>query len=124
MAFKKVETGNPRFDGFFLYENGNQIEGEVQHTVITGQDNNGKDKGFVAIKIVKPCWASEKDKDTKQERKWTAEAGSLIAVSLTSATRVLIGTEGKMVRCTFNKFTQTQKGRYQDWTVEIDDGQG
>jgi hypothetical protein len=117
MAYRKIETREQKFNGFFEYEPGNVIEGQVTDTVITGKTDNGKEKGYVGVKLIRPCLAG------KDDVKFTAEVGQVIALSITSATRVLIGTEGKQVRCTFNGFKSTEKGKYHDWTVEIDDGQ-
>lgn len=118
MAYQKVETNQNRFEGFFEYEEGNVIEGDVVNCVITGKTDNGKEKGLVGIRLCNPCRATLDDKE------FVASPGQLIALSITAATRILIGTEGKRVRCTFNEFKKTQKGTYHDWTIEIDDGQG
>jgi hypothetical protein len=118
MAFRKVESIEKKFHGFFDYIDGNVIEGIVKHVSINGKTDNGADKGYVGIELTVGCKAKVDDVE------FDAEPGQCIALSITSATRILIGTEGKLVRCTFNGFKQTAKGRFHDWTVEIDDGMG
>lgn len=118
MAYRKVETQREKkFDGFFQYVSGNCIEGLVKHVVITGKNDSDKEKGFIGIELLAPCHAG------KDKQEFEAEPGQVIAVSITAATRVLIGTEGKQVRCTFNGFKPSKQGKYHDWTIEIDDGQ-
>ena len=116
MAYRTVETSNKRFDGFFQYEPGNCIEGVVEEVFIKGETDNGKEKGLVAIKLLNPCKASSDKKE------FAAQIGQVICVSITAATRVLIGCEGKQVRCTFEGFKATERGKYHQWHVEIDDG--
>lgn len=118
MSYREVETRVQRFDGFFSYEPGNVIEGVVEEVNIKGETDNGKEKGFIAIRLIASCKGSK----DKGKVLFDAEPGQLICISITAATRVLIGCEEKQVRCTFNGFVQTEKGKYHDWKVEIDDG--
>jgi hypothetical protein len=116
MAYQRIETNNQRFDGFFEYVDGNVIEGVVEEVFIKGKTDNGKETGLVAIRLIAPCKASSK------KVPFDAEPDQLICLSITAATRVLIGCEGKQVRCTFVGFKQTEKGKYHNWQIEIDDG--
>jgi hypothetical protein len=118
MAFQTVSSIEKKFVGFFDYIPENVITGTVKHVSINGKTENGKDKGYIGIQILRPCKAKVDDQE------FVAQIGDCIALSITSATRILIGTEDKLVRCTFNGFKQTEKGRFHDWTIEIDDGMG
>jgi hypothetical protein len=117
MAYRIIETRNQKFDGFFKYEAGNIIEGIVRHVVVKKNKESGKETGYIGIELLNPCLASKDNND------FTASVGQCIAVTITAATRVLIGTEDKQVRCTFQGFKKLDKGNYHDWKIEIDDGE-
>lgn len=115
---KYREISRRRFDGFFDYQPGNVIEGIVRAEIVTGVSDNGKERGFIAIELTEKCLALIDDKP------FDAEVGQLIAISITSATRVLIGLANKQaqVRCTFNGFSPAndkKKKPFQDWKIEL-----
>jgi hypothetical protein len=115
MAFKEISRTH--FDGFFAYNEGNVVEGTVAAIEQTGTTDQGRERGFVVLSLTAPAVGRIGEEDVQMN------VGSTLAIALTSATRTLIGCEGKLVRLTFLGFKKTKKdNRFQDWKIEIDDG--
>lgn len=115
MAFR--ELSRQHFDGFFAYNEGNIAEGIVAAVELTGTTDTGRERGFVVLTLSKETVGRVGDADV------TLNPGQTLAIAITSATRVLVGTEGKLVRMTFLAFKTTKKdNKFQDWKIEIDDG--
>jgi hypothetical protein len=115
MAFKEISRTH--FDGFFAYNEGNVATGRVESVEQTGTTDNGRERGFVVLSLTEPCVGRNSDVDVN------LETGKTLAIALTSATRTVIGCEGKLVRLTFLGFKKTKKdNKFQDWKIEIDDG--
>lgn len=118
MSFREIST--QRYKGFFDYSEGNVITGHVVEENITGKNDSGKDMGYIAIKLTESCAAKLDDVS------FTAEPGEVIALTITDATRVIIGLkQGTAVRATFEGFKKNKRNpqkNYHAWKVEIDDG--
>ena len=115
MAFKEISRTH--FDCFFAYNEANIIEGTVMSVELTGQNDNGSERGFVVLSLTRPGVGRKGDDDVE------VPVGGIVAVALTAATRKLIGAEGKLVRMTFLGFKKTKKdNKFQDWKIEVDDG--
>lgn len=117
MAFKELTA--KRYAGFFDYEEGNVIEGTIIEENITGQTESGQETGYIAIKLAKPCKAKLDDVS------FNATPGDVIAISITNATRVMIGLkQNSLVRATFIGFKPNKKNpskKYHSWRVEVDE---
>lgn len=115
MAF--TQLSKRRFDGFFSYTPGEVVEGYLRDASVKGETDDGKERGFIAVEVTKPCGARNKGLD------FVAAPGQVIAVSITNATRVLLGLTGIKVRMTFVGFGQSKSFNkpYHDWSIEIDD---
>ena len=118
MSFHELTA--KRYAGFFDYtEEGNVIEGTTVEDNITGQTESGQETGYIAIKVNKPCKAKLDDVS------FDAAPGDVIAISITNATRVLIGLkQNSLVRCTFFGFKANKKNpakKYHSWKIEVDE---
>ena len=117
MAFKELTA--KRYTGFFDYVENNVIEGTISEENITGATEGGQETGYIAIKITKPCQAKLDDVNFK------AAVGDIIAISITNATRVMIGLkQNSLVRATFIGFKPNKKNptkKYHSWKVEVDE---
>jgi hypothetical protein len=117
MAFKELSA--QRYQGFFDYTDNNVIEGTTVEDNITGKTESGAETGYVAIKLSKPCEAKLDDAS------FTAQPGDVIAISITNATRVMVGLKrGTLVRCTFLGFKANKRNptkKYHSWRIEVDD---
>jgi hypothetical protein len=107
-----------RFDGFFAYEPGNKITGKIDAEIVTGENDQHKEKGFIAVLVDSPCKIKVDQADV------VAELGQLIAISITNATRVLLGLPyGSRIEATFKGFSAAKGGhQFHDWEIFLDDG--
>jgi hypothetical protein len=117
MAFK--ELSGKRYAGFFNYEENNVIRGTIAEENITGTTESGNETGYIAIKVDEPCKAK------LDEAEFVAQPGDVIALSITNATRVLIGLkQDTLVRCTFLGFKPNKRNpakKYHSWRIEVDE---
>lgn len=117
MGFKEIT--NKRYAGFFDYEEGNIIQGSIEEENITGTNDSGSETGYIAIKLTEPCKAKLDDVA------FDANVGDVIAISITNATRVLIGLKrAALVRCTFLGFKSNKRNtakRYHCWKIEVNE---
>ena len=117
MAFKELSA--KRYQGFFDYTDNNVIEGTIEDENITGRTENGEETGYIAVKLTTPCAAKLDDNS------FQANIGDIIAISITNATRVLLGMkQGVLVRCTFLGFKTNKRNptkKYHSWRVEVDE---
>ena len=117
MAFKELTA--KRYAGFFDYEEGNVIEGTISEENIIGQTESGQETGYIAIKLTKPCKAKLDDNS------FDAQPGDVVAISITNATRVMIGLkQNSLVRASFLGFKPNKRNpakKYHSWKVEVDE---
>lgn len=117
MAFREITQ--KRYAGFFNYEEGNVITGTIEEENITGQNESGSETGYIAVKLSEPCSAKLEDAE------FAASPGQVIAISITNATRVLLGLKpNTIVRATFLGFKTNKRNatkKYHSWKIEIDD---
>jgi hypothetical protein len=119
MAFREITA--KRYAGFFDYAEGNVIAGTIVEENITGRTESDSETGYIAIKTTAPCACKLEDVS------FESKPGDVIAISITNATRVLLGMKQEtMVRATFLGFKANKKNatkRYHSWKIEVDDGQ-
>ena len=117
MAFKELTA--KRYRGFFDYVENNVIEGVIVDENIVGKTETGEETGYIAFRVTAPCNAK------LDAVEFVAEPGEVIAISITNATRVLLGMkQGVLVRATFLGFKQNKRDlmkKYHSWRVEVDD---
>jgi hypothetical protein len=117
MAFRELTA--KRYTGFFDYVEGNAIEGTISEENITGRTESDQETGYIAIKLTKPCAAKLDDNS------FEAQPGDIIAISITNATRVMIGLkQDALVRATFLGFKPNKRNpakKYHSWKVEVDE---
>ena len=108
-----------RYQGFFDYVEGNVIEGTIEDENITGKTESGEETGYIAVKLTEPCNAKLDD------NAFVGHVGDIIAISITNATRVLLGMkQGVLVRATFLGFKTNKRNptkKYHSWRVEVDE---
>lgn len=119
--FEKISR--ERFDGFFQYEEGNQITGRLVDESIKQKNdrfNDGakRDKGYFIIEVTVPdvtAVKSDKDDDSRM-----AKAGEKIAVPYCEATKCMRGLCGQkpIMRVTYNKFHKSRDSKFHDMTIE------
>jgi hypothetical protein len=118
MALKKIENED-RFVGFMVLKEGNRLQGILEPERITGQTDNGKERGNLAFRVTVAGTLISLDKAES-----TANVGDLVGVSITGATRVLMGAAGKEAALTFLGYGKAKPNQkpYHQFQVELDDG--